>query len=297
MARTTTRSKQKADAKAKPRGHRGPSRQAPPEPESTIELVTPEMARNWLGGRTRNRNVRDTKVLEYAIDMEAGRWHVAAALVFNVDGQLIDGQHRLEAVVLHDEPVLFNVVRNAVPEAMLAVDTGLKRTLADFLRMRNVSSATDIAVLIRAMWRWDYYKTFNAVPSTQKSPTIQQAMAYFEEHEGDLHEAVTFATRYYKRTFIMRSVIGGLHILFNAIDSEDELEFWRLVADGADGAPTIIALRRRLLENHTKRDKMPGWHVAALVIKAWNLWREATEIEVLVFRPGGKAAEHFPMPV
>lgn len=295
MARTSTRSRQKAEAKARPRAARATS---PPEPESTIELVTPEMARNWLDGRTRNRNVRDPKISEYALDMEAGRWHVAAALVFNADGELIDGQHRLEAVVDYGEPVLFSVVRNAVPEAMLVVDTGLKRTLANFLQMRDVSNASDIAVLIRTMWRWDHYETFKKVPpSTQKTPTIQQAIAYYDEHDEALDETAVFARRYSAPTLIPRSVIGGLHILFGGIDSEDELEFWRLVADGAEGASAIVALRRRLLENYTKREKMSSWYTAALVIKAWNLWRAGTEVKLLKFRPGGKRNERFPMPV
>ena len=42
-----------------------------PQPEASVETVTPKTAQNWLGGKTRNRSVRASKVLEYAIDMEA----------------------------------------------------------------------------------------------------------------------------------------------------------------------------------------------------------------------------------
>jgi hypothetical protein len=269
----------------------------PPEPESTIELVTPEMARNWLGERIRTRNMRVTKVSEYALDMKEGRWHVAAALVFNVDGRLIDGQHRLEAVVEYGESVLFNVVRNAVPEALLVVDTGIKRLLADFLRIRKASNASDIAVLIRTMWRWDAYKTFKDVPKVHKGPTTQQAITYYDEHGETLDEAALFARAFSPPTFITRSVVGGLHILFSDIDSEEDKKFWRLIANGAEGASAIVALQRRLKDNYTKREKLPSWYTAALVIKTWNFWLEGTEIKILKFRPGGTRNERFPMPM
>ncbi len=298
MARKSTRSRQKTEAKpraakAKPRA----AKATPPEPESTIELVTPEMARNWLDGKTHNRNVRDTKVMEYALDMENGLWHVAASLVFNVEGQLVDGQHRLEAVALYGEPVPFNIVRNAVPEAILAVDTGLKRTLADVLRMEKVLNATDVAVLIRTLWRWEHYETFRDVPSIQRKPTPQQAMAYYEERVEVIDEAVVFARRFYAPTFITRSIIGGLHIVFNDIDPENDKEFWRLVASGAEGATAIVALQRRLKDNHSKRDKLPSWYTAALVIKAWNFWLDGTNVKILKFKPGGTKNERFPIPM
>lgn len=81
------------------------------EPTAVVIDVTPELARVWLRANTRNRNTRERAVTEYARDMVAGHWNLnGEAIKFAYDGSLLDGQHRLRAVIEADATVQMLVV-------------------------------------------------------------------------------------------------------------------------------------------------------------------------------------------
>ena len=72
------------------------------KPTTRIELVnvTPELAEFWLTQNSANRNVRREVWKAYARDMAAGAWKVTAETIkMSPAGRLLDGQHRLQAVV------------------------------------------------------------------------------------------------------------------------------------------------------------------------------------------------------
>jgi predicted nucleic acid-binding Zn ribbon protein len=69
-------------------------------PAASIVYVTPEMAERWLGHNKVNRNLRNRRVDQFARDMRSGRWQLTGeAIKFGKSGNLIDGQHRLWAVI------------------------------------------------------------------------------------------------------------------------------------------------------------------------------------------------------
>ena len=112
--------------------------------EPTIDIVdlTPAEAEAMLSHNTRNRNVRVNDVAGYARDMLAGDWQFTAEPIkFDTDGVLIDGQHRLLALVAAgkespDIAVKVIVVRNLEPEAQEALDTGISRCPGDGRRVQ-----------------------------------------------------------------------------------------------------------------------------------------------------------------
>lgn len=109
-----------------------------------IEEVTPEMAKVWLAKSKGNRQIRDAYVLSLAVDLEAGRWVPEASdVVFDTTGALIDGHHRLSAIVMYEAPARMCVKRDVPPEARNVIDTGRTRSMTDLLGMyRNVDYPT-----------------------------------------------------------------------------------------------------------------------------------------------------------
>jgi len=126
-----------------------------PEPTVTREMVTPAMAMDWLDhANTSNRKVSEPHVQRLARDMASGEWKLThEGIAFDPSGILIDGQHRLWAVVMSETPVEMHVWRSVTREALMAIDCGRARTLGDMLRLSgghgNVGK-NDLAVL-RAM--------------------------------------------------------------------------------------------------------------------------------------------------
>lgn len=63
--------------------------------------IEPHLAESWLTKNVKNRNLTDRIAKKYARDMASGKWKTTGDPIrFDVDGNLIDGQHRLQACVL-----------------------------------------------------------------------------------------------------------------------------------------------------------------------------------------------------
>lgn len=80
----------------------------------------------------------------YAEDLAAGRWKLThQGIAFDVAGQLIDGQHRLSAIVEADCAALMLVFRNVGEGSKNApVDVGLARTMSDLTGLSNLQVAS-----------------------------------------------------------------------------------------------------------------------------------------------------------
>src|SRR3990172_8052075 len=80
-------------------------------PTGLLIDVTPNPPREWLRTNTHNRKLRDRAVADYARDMTAGHWTLnGEAIKFATDGTVLDGQHRLRAVIDSDVTVQMLVV-------------------------------------------------------------------------------------------------------------------------------------------------------------------------------------------
>lgn len=111
--------------------------------------VGPDLARKWLEQNVSNRQVRPARVKEYTKAMTDGRWlYTADPIRFDVDGRLIDGQHRLLAVVKSGTEQQMHVVRGLAREAQDAVDTGAARTASDALKVRGFKHGPQLAVTV-----------------------------------------------------------------------------------------------------------------------------------------------------
>ena len=77
-----------------------------------VETITPQLAEIYLGKNTHNRNIRKPVVGKYANDMENGFWNFDGAPIrFADDGTLLDGQHRLHAIIKSNKAIDLLVVR------------------------------------------------------------------------------------------------------------------------------------------------------------------------------------------
>jgi hypothetical protein len=103
------------------------------KPSSEFIKVTPVMAMKWLGQNyENNRKSRDWHVDELSNAIQKDEWITThQGIAFDTNGNLIDGQHRLQAIIAADKAVTMLVVRNLTPASFGVIDAGMKRTLAD----------------------------------------------------------------------------------------------------------------------------------------------------------------------
>lgn len=79
----------------------------PIKPRLSFMQVTPEIAKRWLTRNPRNRVARPATVARYARDMAAGKWHLDGSPIrFDATGTLLDGQHRLAAIIESEATII-----------------------------------------------------------------------------------------------------------------------------------------------------------------------------------------------
>lgn len=104
----------------------------------SIELITPDTARNFLqknlsNDNVRNRTISKTAVNAYVKDILNGRWKVSMPIIFDSENVMIDGQTRCSAIIKANKPIISLVVRGADPNIFDVIDSGKKRTHKDAL--------------------------------------------------------------------------------------------------------------------------------------------------------------------
>lgn len=96
--------------------------------------VTPEMAKRWLERNTENRNVNHARVKAIARDIKDGHWDCThQGIAIASDGTLVDGQHRLMAIVQANKTVRVPVAMNAPKSTH--IDSGAIRSLTNRIQM------------------------------------------------------------------------------------------------------------------------------------------------------------------
>lgn len=107
--------------------------------------ISPEKAGRWLENNRRNRPVSKDVVDAYARDMIARQWvPTHQGIAFNDKDELIDGQHRLQAIVKSGVTVrmmvtfgLPSVIAGREMTTMDCVDRGRPRSVADQLKIQH----------------------------------------------------------------------------------------------------------------------------------------------------------------
>lgn len=100
-----------------------------------VEDITPTIAQQILD-KNINRPCGLSTVIEYAKEMTAGRWLLThQGIAISDEGVLLDGQHRLRAIVMSGVTVKMCVFREVPRKAQVAMDVHRKRSTADSISL------------------------------------------------------------------------------------------------------------------------------------------------------------------
>lgn len=292
----------------------------PPRPRITFEqvLVGRKEAEELLGTNVHNRNVRDQRVRNYAVDMLTGNWPETGETVkYDTNGDVVDGQHRLLGILLatgretirlgtkeyRPDPQLkvwLTVVRGLDPKSQRAIDIGAPRSLADTLHLEYGESDTNVlAAVIRIIHSWE--SGFRKQIAKRELTTNATLLGFFEKNRDALVTLTSQVKAERKHIKLAPSVLALCHYILEERDPADAEEFFARLADGQGmfkGDP-IYELRERLDDLEKERGAGHRYiaYTIALVIKAWNAYRQNEKINILSFKMGGAHPESFPEPM
>ena len=246
-----------------------------------LESITPELATEWLTKNTSNRGLRDQAVLQYARDMLMDRWLLTGETIkFDTEGKLLDGQHRLEAIVKCNRTVPMFVARGLEPDAQKVMDTNLKRTTGDMLKLQGFTNHMTLAAVVRLAMT---YQT--NVPPTRRKSTASNAPTHIEvsefvEKNPEIVDAVNTTMRYRNTIDIPPSVTGVVWWELSKLDPDMCNTFFESLANNTTngvGDPRN-ALIQRLFSARRNSESIPQNAYLSMIFRVWNAWIRGDEM-------------------
>lgn len=252
------------------------------KPSASIVYVTPEMARRWLDRNDLNRGIRTRTVQRYARDMQRGRWELTGeAVKFSIDGALLDGQHRLAAVVESGSTVPMFVVRGLNPDSQTVMDTGVKRTGSDAMQLRGEKNRAALAATIRLALLYDSGKLVPISGDKGGRPQVSNAelLDYLDAHP-DIRVFVDQATSIFNRVDVHPSALALAMWVLHRVDAAAAVDFFNDLANltGLQPGDPILALHNRLADIRRSRRRVEAQDFLSLIFRAWNARRDGKQL-------------------
>ena len=203
------------------------------------KLITPEIAADMLTRNIGNRPLRPKVWRSYASDMKSGNWRKThEAIAVSVSGRLLNGQHRLTAVVHSGVPQMFWVAVYDTQEAAmdLPIDYGARRSLADILNEDKLAVQTASAL----------YRT--AITRRQIDPRPSEAQYILEQAGGAIEAAVSVSRgrERLKASALARAAVVTKILLYPA-EKDSIVESYRRWVVGENAIwPSVEALNKQL---------------------------------------------------
>lgn len=155
-----------------------------PEPYNQVIDITPALASTWLETNEGNRRLNWNYIAQLARDMKAGQFACThQGIAIDTHGRLIDGQHRLWAIVDADIPIRMRVFYNEPEANMIHIDGNRPRQAADRMtlgRSLGTVRAEELATL-RAM--------LAGIAMATRRRTVYEEMPLLERHRAAIHFA------------------------------------------------------------------------------------------------------------
>lgn len=278
-----------------------------------VETITPDRARKMLD-RTEslgftNRTISKSRVEKLAHAIVTGQWLVThQGIAIGEDGRVIDGQHRLRAIVVADQAVDMLIVRETEAETFAVVDTGSARTTADSLKIAGYTNPNHVSAIVRSVITYRaLVGTTDDFARSLRLVTTSDVLDFLDDdrHRDAVGSGVEVGRRVagqlarYGLTSSLGISVVLVRLMPNELGQTTVAEFYARLGDGTmlDPSSPILALRRWFMSD-TGYSRVPGQYrrqsAVAAILKSLNDYALGKPRHVIAFRYGH---EPYPAPL
>lgn len=217
--------------------------------KTELMTFTPQQAKDILAKSSGNRKLKKRKIKQFTEDMKNGKWKVnGETVIFDENGNLIDGFHRMNACVASESSFNTLAVYGIDSNLKHIIDTGTMRSNADTIEMyfKNTKYTSVIAAAIR------YVKLIKRNLSDRtlilKNDDVIQFIEIYPEFLDFVHENSKIIGSYNCRIFSASRLCACLWIFQQKYDAETVDNFFiKLVSGlGLTEESPIYILRRKM---------------------------------------------------
>ena len=265
--------------------------------KTSIEVITPDMAKEYLTHNIVNRKPNKGQVAYYARMMSEGKWMLnGESIVFDNKGHLSDGQHRLMAIMQANVPIQSVVVRNVDGESFATIDSGKARLASDSFGIKSIQNGSNIAAAIHKfiiMSRYNVRSMTTAARSTgcnqgESKISNQEHLDEYNARPEFWQDEWSFAKSCYCRCRLMPMsdiiAISAYLQLIKGYNGEVVHDFFNQVFFEECTENSTLAIFRRMVVNDAmsaRGIRMTTKYKTQLLIKCWEAFKKNKEYKVL----------------
>lgn len=250
-----------------------------------IKEITPLYAKQLLANNTNNRKVNARRVESYAEIMRQGKWQLThQGIAICDDDTIIDGQHRLLAIIKANKTIPFNISYNVSKDVQKYIDVGYKRTVSNVFQMNGIIDANQQAAGIVKYFKLSVGK-YGSDSFSSNSVSITNALThddylkFYYENQDDLIWVLRFSRRIYDQyRFFSSSQIYGF-ALFCYLDKNHPKEiiesFFQelyMIVPYSGRSTLIKYFLKALIKDATGTKDLKSSAKSAMLIKAYNAY-------------------------
>ena len=225
-----------------------------------------------------NRPIKNKNVKELSLEILNDKWKFNGdSIVFDINGELKQGQHRLNAVVQSNRSIEMVTYTGVDPKSFKTMDSGVKRGLTDVLHIKGCKEVKSLAPSIKNI--------FNLTVKGGEHSNGSIGNTNVEEYYDMLDkEKITDSIEYYNNTKnidcgLSRPLIISFHYILSVIDKERGLRFLDGVIKGVGLKENDIMskLRNKLIKSmdkSKKSSKLTSKEKETLFFFVWKLYSE-----------------------
>lgn len=242
-----------------------------------VKLITPQLAATYLEKNNNNRPLNKKTVAYYASQMERNLWKTTGqGLSFSSNGNIIDGQHRLQAIVSSKKSITMLVIFDVDSETFSVYDTGRNRTAGDIFSIKGIPNSTATASSVQKYYLFKNQLSFSANTRTKelklnKSDLLQK---YYENPEL-WADVISNASRCYtKLRLFKQSEIAAMcyYLISDKGHKEAKVYDFMLEVHGVlnETNKTTTTLRDIIVKDLISIKSLSNNYKLSLLKKTWN---------------------------
>lgn len=264
-----------------------------PEPRMEIIHCDKEFAQGLLDTNTRNRPLNKANLDYFCDALRKGRFqltHQGIALDWN--GDLIDGQHRLTAILITGIEVDLMVMYDLPPETYSKVDCGRIRNGADTLAYMGHDGGNDLAAALRLID--NYYNNTEARWRSYTARKTNDDMTELAPAYPGMSDLIPIARRMRKACGV--SISAATVTLYLTRDHSAAEAWIEGVVTGANlsvGDPRL-AYRNTFQNARIGKKRIDGQEALALGLKSFLAFTNDKPVKILSWRSGEKFPRYEP---
>lgn len=261
-----------------------------------IITVTPTIAQEFLLKNANNRPLKTERIDEYVSQMRKGLWEIQNDdICFDWNGNLINGQHRLNAVIKYGKPVDMSFKFGLTPTVFSKMDSNKPRTSGDAYSIAGINNGNAKSAIVRFYMQYKRGKFFIYVDGKNRLGN-NEILDFGLENEHKLNEVYNYTKKVFKsfKEIPMR-YLGALYWKLSDIDQKSADDFFEKYRTGfglSERHP-IHVLRVKLMSDRNSVKKYPFSDKILWFVMAWNYYRQGKTITKFRY---DKDAE-FPRPI